>query len=135
MRARNGLLNLAIIVTIAVGSVGCRPGLATVPGAGPSSDATALQPGRTASDAAWGRLPLYFIENRGQVDQQVAFTTHKGNLAAFFTAGGVTFGLAGGPPVPVADDVARPGANGRRPADPGAAERALGTWTGLCRCC
>ncbi|MBI4587359.1 MAG: hypothetical protein HY725_00855, partial [Candidatus Rokubacteria bacterium] len=45
--------------------------------------------------AAFGRLPLYFIENRGQVDTRVAYYVQGRDTTLYFTAQGVTFVLTG----------------------------------------
>ncbi|MHC4942352.1 MAG: DUF7948 domain-containing protein [Planctomycetota bacterium] len=44
-------------------------------------------------DAAFARLPLYFIENRGQVDEQAAYYVQGSDRILYFEAGGVTFSL------------------------------------------
>ena len=44
---------------------------------------------------AYGKLPLYFIENKGQVDSRVAFYVQGGDTTLYFTREGVTFGLTG----------------------------------------
>jgi len=43
----------------------------------------------------YGKLPLYFIENKGQVDSRVAYYVQGGDTALYFTREGVTFGLTG----------------------------------------
>jgi len=44
---------------------------------------------------AYGKLPLYFIENKGQVDSRVAFYVQGADTTLYFTKEGVTFGLTG----------------------------------------
>jgi len=44
---------------------------------------------------AYGKLPLYFIENKGQVDSRVAYYVQGGDTTLYFTREGVTFGLTG----------------------------------------
>ena len=44
---------------------------------------------------AYGKLPLYFIENKGQVDSRVAFYVQGADTTLYFTREGVTFGLTG----------------------------------------
>ncbi len=57
--------------------------------------------------AAFGKLPLYFIENRGQVDPRVAFYLQGSRGGVFFTSDGVTFAFAGsGDPVEPEDPLA-----------------------------
>jgi hypothetical protein len=41
----------------------------------------------------YGRLPLYFIENRGQVDKQVKFYAQRQGYALFFTEKNIVFTL------------------------------------------
>ncbi len=49
---------------------------------------------RTRVAEAFGRLPLYFIANQGQVDdEQVAFYVKGEDKTLFFTPGGITFAL------------------------------------------
>jgi len=52
----------------------------------------------TASEKAkviktYGKLPLYFIENKGQVDEKVSFYERGAGHATFFTSKGVVIGL------------------------------------------
>ncbi|MCC7359929.1 MAG: SBBP repeat-containing protein [Anaerolineales bacterium] len=42
---------------------------------------------------ALGAMPLYFVENGGQVDDQVAFTLQGHNQTVYFTSQGITFAL------------------------------------------
>jgi hypothetical protein len=44
-----------------------------------------------------GRLPLQFVENRGQVDREVAYYVQRRDKGLFFTQEGITFAL-GTPP-------------------------------------
>jgi uncharacterized protein (TIGR03437 family) len=46
-------------------------------------------------DESFGRLPLYFIENRGQMDRRVAFYLQGRDKTIFFTPSGVTLSLTG----------------------------------------
>jgi hypothetical protein len=52
---------------------------------------TPAKPSRTAG---LPRLPLYFIENRGQMDDQVAYYVQGKDKTTYFTAQGLTFALA-----------------------------------------
>jgi hypothetical protein len=45
--------------------------------------------------AALAQLPLYFVENRGQVDERVAYYVQGSDKTLYFTAQGVTFVLTG----------------------------------------
>ena len=44
---------------------------------------------------AYGKLPLYFIENKGQLDVPVAYYVQGSDTMLYFTREGVTFGLTG----------------------------------------
>src|SRR5713101_3131152 len=44
--------------------------------------------------ATLSKLPLYFIENRGQVDGQVAYYVQGRETSLYFTAEGITFALS-----------------------------------------
>ena len=44
---------------------------------------------------AYGKLPLYFIENKGQVDSAVSYYVQGADTTLYFTREGVTFGLTG----------------------------------------
>ena len=41
----------------------------------------------------FGKLPLYFIENQGQLDPRVAYYIQGGDKNIYFTSRGVTFAL------------------------------------------
>lgn len=66
-----------------------------------SGTGTALPPPAAADWGAsvawaepdWGRMPLYFIANRGQMDGRVAFYVEGRDKTLYFTAEGVTFAL------------------------------------------
>jgi hypothetical protein len=45
--------------------------------------------------AALSRLPLYFIQNQGQLDSQVAYYVQGRGRAVYFSPGGVTFSFTG----------------------------------------
>ena len=53
------------------------------------------RPETTRVQEAYGKLPLYFIENKGQVDSRVAFYVQGADTTLYFTREGVTFGLTG----------------------------------------
>src|SRR5450432_2533210 len=40
---------------------------------------------------AYGKLPLTFVENRGQTDRRVRYYAQRGNFAVYFTPGEVVF--------------------------------------------
>lgn len=45
-------------------------------------------------EKGFGQMPLYFIENRGQLDSRVAYFVQARDTAVYFTLEGVTFSLA-----------------------------------------
>jgi hypothetical protein len=63
----------------------------------PNADSSSSRPapeGKKSSTArAFGRLPLYFIANRGQVNRQVAFYETGSGHATFFTRKGIVLDL------------------------------------------
>ena len=55
---------------------------------------------RTAVRESFGRLPLYFVENRGQTDSHVAYYIKGRDKTVYFTPAGLTFAtLVDGKPV------------------------------------
>ncbi len=59
----------------------------------PASATNPPTPARLTGDL--GNLPLYFVENRGQLDPQVAFTVQGSDKTLYFTAQGLTLALNG----------------------------------------
>jgi len=58
--------------------------------ANPSS-AQSLKPSSMKLEADFGRMPLVFVANQGQMDERVSFYVHGKDKSVFFTEGGVTF--------------------------------------------
>ena len=52
------------------------------------------QPPRFRGETDYGRLPLYFIENRGQVDKRVKYYVRDSGQTAFFTQDEIVLSLA-----------------------------------------
>jgi hypothetical protein len=52
--------------------------------------------GASGAEDAYGRLPLYFVENQGQVDDEIAFYLHGSGKILQFTPSGVTYVLIDG---------------------------------------
>ncbi|MEW6742933.1 MAG: SBBP repeat-containing protein [Planctomycetota bacterium] len=63
--------------------------LAPAPGAGAS------QGGQACVQQLFGNLPLYFVENRGQLDEQVAYYVKGADKTLYFTNDGLTISLQG----------------------------------------
>ena len=60
------------------------------------------EPSEAISDAdhahveqLFGQLPLYFIENRGQMNEEVAYYVKGSDKTLYFTPVGITFALTG----------------------------------------
>ncbi|MGH8472876.1 MAG: SBBP repeat-containing protein, partial [Gammaproteobacteria bacterium] len=62
-------------------------------------------------EAAFGQLPLLFIENRGQLDRTVAYYVQGRSTSLYFTPGGLTFALSGKPAAPRAGGLVKTGMN------------------------
>jgi len=80
---------LAILVLALVPTVPLLPVWPAAAGAPPA----AAEP-MAAPAADWGRLPLYFVANQGQLDARVAYSIQGRDKALYFTPQGVTLALA-----------------------------------------
>ena len=78
-----GLLGSAVV------ELGSSPGLADKP----SSAAKTPAANKPQVVETFGKLPLYFIENQGQLDPRVAYYIQGGDKSIYFTGRGVTFAL------------------------------------------
>ncbi|MBI3799874.1 MAG: SBBP repeat-containing protein [Deltaproteobacteria bacterium] len=65
---------------------------------------------KTQVQAVLSKLPLYFIENRGQLDARVAYYLQGRDTAVYFTATGLTFALTGPEPGAPVPETPQPGA-------------------------
>src|SRR3954469_22810724 len=79
---------LFLMLLSLVGGVGAQTSVAT---AAPAAE-QAEPPGHSAG-ASLTTLPLYFIENQGQVDKRVAFYLQGRDKSVYFTRDGLTFVL------------------------------------------
>src|SRR5438876_405916 len=52
--------------------------------------------------AALGKLPLYFVENHGQLDERVAYYVQGRDTTLYFTSQGLTLALSSPAPQPAA---------------------------------
>ncbi len=50
---------------------------------------------RARMQEAFGKMPLYFIENRGQMDGRVAYYVQGQDKTVYFTVQGITYALSG----------------------------------------
>ena len=84
------LINLLVILALILPG-GAQP---TAPPT-PSSPSVAPAPAKTAPALKpdFGQLPLYFVENRGQLDERVAYYIQGSDKTLYFTSDGVTFAL------------------------------------------
>ncbi len=108
MRARRRSI-LTVLVTVSASALVLQSGAADRAGlktvrlarsnaAAPRSGSEPASPGpsnRVTAKRALERMPLYFIENRGQLDSRVAFYVQGRDTTLYFTAGGMTLGLTG----------------------------------------
>ncbi len=65
----------------------------------PAPTASPTQAVALAQD--WGQMPLYFVPNRGQMDERVAYYIQGRDKTLYFTPEGVTFALADLTPLPL----------------------------------
>ena len=63
--------------------------------AGLSTQAQADKQTRARVSEAFGKLPLYFVENRGQLDKRVAYYVQGSDKTIYFSDQGLTFVLTG----------------------------------------
>ena len=61
--------------------------------ASPSTGVDRQRPDKGRIQTMLGKLPLYFIRNRGQEDPQVAYYLQGHNTAVYFGRDGITFAL------------------------------------------
>jgi len=84
-------------MTLGPGSAGDRaaePGAAS--GVAYSTTPVVSKAMRRTAQEAYGKLPLYFVENRGQADPRVAYYIQGRDTSVYFTSRGLTFALSGG---------------------------------------
>ena len=60
---------------------------------GPQETSPALNNQNIRIDIDYGKMPLYFIPNQGQMDKQVAYYVQGKDKTIYFTPGGITFAL------------------------------------------
>jgi len=87
------LLTLVLSLTLLWGATGLTA--PEPPEAMPGATPSASKPTMLALERAYGEMPLYFIENCGQLDGQVAYYLPGSDKTLYFTAEGVTFALTG----------------------------------------
>ncbi|MEW6747788.1 MAG: hypothetical protein AB1486_34100 [Planctomycetota bacterium] len=95
--------NLLVGWLLPIGTSVAGPGneAAPPPTEEPIAQVTAPAPSQVSEEdrarvvEAFGKLPLYFIENQGQLDEQVAYYVKGADKTLYFTKEGVTFSLRG----------------------------------------
>ncbi|MEW6741290.1 MAG: hypothetical protein AB1486_00910 [Planctomycetota bacterium] len=77
------------------------PKEAALPAGAPAEDSAVQDEAmRSSVLGAVSRLPLAFVENRGQLDDRVTFATRQGGLQAFFTEAAIVLQLVSQAPSP-----------------------------------
>jgi hypothetical protein len=89
------MLGIGMCCLLLAGSAGRGPGLLKEP---PGVAAAQKLPGIKA-DADFGKMPLYFIPNQGQVDKPVAYYVQGKDKKIYFTPAGITFALTSSAPI------------------------------------
>jgi hypothetical protein len=104
-RCWRGLLSnvgtlVLVVLFLLSGSGPAAAGYVPVPEAGlaplpvdPPSAAGAATGRALAARAAFARLPLYFFENQGQLDEEVAYYARQGGASLYFTPGEMVMAL------------------------------------------
>ncbi len=89
MKHKGAWLGVAVVGGLAGVALSLVP--ANAPSASPSG------PQRESQQVAevYGKLPLYFVENRGRLDSRVNYYIQGRDKTIYFTPGGVTFALRG----------------------------------------
>ncbi len=85
---------LSLFTAAALALFGLSPASAT-PAAPKPTEVSAAE--RASITESFGKLPLYFIENQGQIDNQVSHYLQGRDKSIYFTSQGVTFVLYQGP--------------------------------------
>src|SRR3954471_15913881 len=100
MRAlRSRVLVLAVVVTLTLSACVPREDVSTRSLTVRDPAVASVVPDTAAGPQIKARLdhlPLYFVENRGQLDPQVGYYARAHGATAFFTAGGLTYSLVPG---------------------------------------
>jgi len=95
MRARKRLFSkfiVAMLTLLGSAALVAGPIWASAPAVAPTAGPSSLSKAQVAE--SYGRLPLFFTENQGQVDSQVKFYTRGQGHAVFFTPEGMVLSLS-----------------------------------------
>jgi hypothetical protein len=91
------LVSLLLIVSLTLPAASLVHARAAAPAAGPPAASVPMHAPPAVDRAAilesFGRMPLYFVENQGQMDSQVAYYVQGSDKTIYFTPDGVTFAL------------------------------------------
>ena len=82
---------LLLVVLFEVAGLGVASPASLIPSL--NSFAACIENNRSCNESSFGKLPLYFVKNQGQVHEDVAFYVQGSNKTLFFTTQGVTFSL------------------------------------------
>jgi hypothetical protein len=94
MSSHRARLAILVCLGLVLSSTGCLPP-AGAPRTGRAAPEIVQRSVQTSLDAWVSRLPLYFVENRGQLDARVGYSVQSGAVTVYFTTQGVTFALVG----------------------------------------
>jgi hypothetical protein len=90
-------ISLVVIAMLLLSLVNVAPAGAVPPQSVPAGKAGqgagAAPAAKLGLPATFGNLPLYFVENRGQMDDRVTYYVQGAETTLYFTAQGVTFAL------------------------------------------
>ena len=94
MRGRTALAGLLALLAVGLSTAAGVSTAAGGPGAGAARGPEPASSASARAESLLGRLPIYFIENRGQEDPRVAYYVPGHDIATYFTADGVTFAFS-----------------------------------------
>ena len=99
---KSGLIGLILVISLmAIFSTGSRtqPGNTIAPAVKDAVDKAQVTPIKQVTiDKEYGKMPLAFIPNKGQMDRQVYFYLQGNDKSVYFTSTGLTYALAGPAP-------------------------------------
>ncbi len=99
----------------------------SVSAASPSTEASQAHRVQSRSEG-FSNLPLYFVENQGQLDERVAYTIQGSDKTIYFSPDGVTFALTA-PLTPALSQRERERSNSRLPLGEGPEARDTRRWS------
>jgi len=93
--SRSRLLAFGSVLIVIILLTHANPAGATSRSANIAEESTILRPRSSHIGLTdnWGKMPVYFIANQGQMDERVAFYVQGSDKTLYFTPDGVTFAL------------------------------------------